>query len=264
MIYPTTRGTQAKSVSGMYERIIRTGGPLPEKKCGCSAPVEPCYNSTERVNACLKGQSCIHIASRIVYVLVSRRWTLEQISLLASDCDNVGLAWLRVADDGELERLYERAVDSLVSVRCGPRKSRGKKSNGFVFHFSIFNRLLNAVAKNPGIGSRELRRLLCNSRFLEGHLHLYIKEARRRGYVVFTKGARNKRCHFVRTRPEPPQNRPFRDIRRGENVRSFVLEMKRHHEEHRQWWSEYDYFKATQKPIDIGILQALSELGDFC
>lgn len=277
MIYPPSgRDTQAKGISGRYEKIIRDGGPLPDrKKCDCSAPLEFQYNTVERQKACLKGRSCMHVVSRIMYVLVSRRWTVDQIAELVADSSNIGLAWLRVHEnENELERQYDRAVVSYLEVVISSKtKKRRRKKKvvsknpnfQFEYHDSVFNKMLDLIARNPGIGSLELRRHLTTKKFREGFVHLYLKEARRRGYITFVEGARNKRHHFVRTRPEP-QLKPFRARYSDETDDSYWRNYNKHIADCLKLQREYEEFKLFEKSdekweAEKDILQAMLSIG---
>lgn len=67
----------------------------------------------------------------------------------------------------------------------------------FEYYDKIMNTLLKLVRENEGIGSLEIRRAMCHKGLREGHIKLYVDEARRRGLIAYTVGARNKRLHYI-------------------------------------------------------------------
>lgn len=74
----------------------------------------------------------------------------------------------------------------------------------FEYYDKIMKALLKLVRENEGIGSLEIRRAMCHKGLREGHIKLYVDEARRRGLIAYTVGARNKRHHYiVENSPKP-------------------------------------------------------------
>ena len=247
MIKPTS--LTAQPITGYYETLIREGGRLKGRYCDCSAPLlPPDPRDGYRETACLKGQSCYHVATRILFVLVARGWSVQAIATLTDDSSNVGLAWLRAQEDEEFYYRHEQASQAVLDIKTAGRTPKRRKSarepfTGFEYRYTIWHRLLSAIEENPGIGVRELERLLCNNEggkmLRKGHLTLYVEEGLRQGYIGFTLGARNKHEHFVITRPEPPVMRYDRQIRPGEDTMNYVTECRERQAELIEWQDAY-------------------------
>lgn len=246
MLLPPT-GSKGRPITGRYEKILREGGPLPDRHCDCTPPKEWSFSTTERDYACRKGQSCIHVVSRLLYVMVARGWSKSDIADAVSDSANVGLLWLYWHDDDdELDRQHARAVEAVLSVSRPDPKRRKRcepMSEPFQYRYAVWHRLFNVIEANPGCGVRDLRRLMCNNgggkMLRHGHLDLYLEKALAEGYLGFTLGPRNKHEHFVITRPEPPAVRPYRDMRKGEDMITFAKSVRAHQTEHREWLEAY-------------------------
>lgn len=116
MIRPNS--LKAQPITGYYETLIHTGGRLKDHRCNCSAPLLPPDPSDGyRAKACMKGESCIHLVSRIMFVLVARHWPVSDIAQLVEDSSNVGLAWLRAQDDEEFYYQHERPLRLFYPLR---------------------------------------------------------------------------------------------------------------------------------------------------
>lgn len=268
MIRPNS--LKAQPITGYYETLIHTGGRLKDHRCNCSAPLLPPDPSDGyRAKACMKGESCIHLVSRIMFVLVARHWPVSDIAQLVEDSSNVGLAWLRAQDDEEFYYQHERAAEAVLSVKTAGRTPKRRKSvsepfTGFEYRYSVWHRILSAIEDNPGIGVRELERMLCTTEggklFRKGHLALYLEEGLRQGYIGFTLGTRGKHEHFVITRPEPPTVRYERQIRPGEDQGRYLAECRSRRAELAEWNEAYERSQSDHDDESVTVEEAFALL----
>lgn len=266
MITPSGFAGRAQAITGIYEKMFVEGGKALAgskeynvRPCSCSAPVLPTTPNGEKLNACLKGESCFHVAGHLLFVLAARGWNYDQALDLVRSMGYVGLAYL-YADESNFGRMWKFAQETAKSAKT---KSRIKKkriytksaalrpvvSKNFKFEirYEIIDRFCTILEQHPGINKKALARLTTNSGFNKSHYLIYLKHLINTGVITVIKGYNGQDHLFLVCRPEPPKSREFRDRFSYETDFKYYSLAARHYRNQPRWVQKYEESLQTKQ-----------------